>query len=173
MRQTVLTVHLNRITAELGRQDEPARPLANEPARMTPQESLTHLFQMNTDLVLPSSQGFASEPMLPPRGPPRLQAAKVYTVWADALCLNQADKQEKSLQVPRIGTVFRCLLVRPYWQRVWIVQELAVASPINLYCGRSRSRGEKSTPAASAATAATSPTSGAARQARTPVGLPC
>ena len=113
----------------------------------------------------------------------RLQAAKVHTVWADALCLNQADKQEKSLQVPRIGTifrkahevaiwlgdesgldeaaldhlrdgkvpkpdkddatavclsklpVFRCLLVRPYWQRVWIIQELTVASRINLYCG--------------------------------------
>jgi hypothetical protein len=37
----------------------------------------------------------------------RLRAAEVYTIWADALCINQTDTKEKSLQVPRIGTIFR------------------------------------------------------------------
>lgn len=112
----------------------------------------------------------------------RLGAAGIYTIWADALCINQRDKKEKSHQVPRIGAIFRkasevaiwlgdeldmdetsreylstgtipeidrdtCLstlpifnhlLGRPYWRRVWIIQELAVASRISLFCERYR-----------------------------------
>ncbi|KAM5350277.1 hypothetical protein ACJ41O_006782 [Fusarium nematophilum] len=112
----------------------------------------------------------------------RLQAEGVYTIWADALCIDQTNTSEKSLQVPRIGTIFRkasevaiwlgdepdldetsreylragtaskadqdtCLstlpvfkhlLGRPFWRRVWIIQELAVASRITLYCGNFR-----------------------------------
>jgi hypothetical protein len=109
----------------------------------------------------------------------RLRAERVTTVWADALCINQMDREERSLQVRRIGTIFKrafevavwfgnesnvdadavqllcagkppgldqdtCLstlpvfkdlLCRPYWKRVWIIQELAVASCISIYCG--------------------------------------
>ena len=112
----------------------------------------------------------------------RLRKDGVDTVWVDALCINQKDGKEKSLQVPRMDAIFRkasqvavwtgddvdidkpmarllstgsppklgkgtCLstvpffsnlLARPYWRRVWIVQELAVASKISVYCGRFR-----------------------------------
>ncbi|KAG7423411.1 Heterokaryon incompatibility protein 6, OR allele [Fusarium oxysporum f. sp. raphani] len=103
-----------------------------------------------------------------------------FFIWADALCINQTDNQEKGLQVPKMRTIFKkasevavwlgkehdidetsikclytetapgidrdtCLstfpiftrlLGRPYWRRVWIIQELAVAAHIRLYCGR-------------------------------------
>ena len=87
------------------------------------------------------------------------------TVWIDALCINQLDDDEKSIQVLRMATIFRqavqvaiwlgpydtsllrvvkkwsradkaaeideweirTLTMAPYWRRVWIQQEVAVA----------------------------------------------
>ncbi|KAK0727714.1 heterokaryon incompatibility, partial [Lasiosphaeria miniovina] len=49
----------------------------------------------------------------------RLRAAGSYVVWADALCINQMDKQEKSLQIPRIGAVFR----KAYGVAIWLGDE--------------------------------------------------
>lgn len=112
----------------------------------------------------------------------RLVAEDVEFVWADALCINQKDIFEKSLQIPRMAAIFNkasvvavwlgdeldidesaraelrngtspslgedfCLssqptfkqiLRRPYWRRVWVVQELAMASHIDVYCGSDR-----------------------------------
>lgn len=110
----------------------------------------------------------------------RLRSEGVKYVWADALCINQGDNEEKSSQVRRMATIFQKasevavwlgpdyplsedavqllgvgrpprlelqsrhlqlpvleeLLSRPYWRRVWIIQEIAVASHISVYCGR-------------------------------------
>lgn len=105
----------------------------------------------------------------------RLKAGGVTHIWADALCINQGDSEERTAQVGRMGTifrkasevavwlgpeqqvmeqalrvyeakdlneetrpdlsVFRDLLSQSYWKRVWIIQEIAVASHINVYCG--------------------------------------
>ena len=99
-------------------------------------------------------------------------------VWVDALCIDQTNDEEKSIQVSRMGTIFRkaaevvvwlgneepdnldilfqeqdlskiskdartsalrCfqdLLERSFWDRVWVIQEVAVASRISVWCGR-------------------------------------
>lgn len=115
-------------------------------------------------------------------------------VWIDAICINQHDDAEKSLQVRMMGRVFaeasvvlacvgphandseylvQCgfddlglwtqmtakeqrswlrgrvladrayrasdaLLLRPYWKRVWVAQEVAVAARKAILCGDSR-----------------------------------
>lgn len=100
-------------------------------------------------------------------------------MWIDALCINQADDQEKSIQVARMGNIFKTsdmtlswlgpeennsnnaisllrdaalgdleiareskqadwvfsLLRRPYFRRMWILQELGLAKNILLQCG--------------------------------------
>jgi hypothetical protein len=110
----------------------------------------------------------------------QLRAEKMKCVWVDFLCINQQDSEERSIQVGRIGTIYRRaeqvvvwlgdnqgikeddlaslsaegtktarhalsvstrqtliqLLSRPYWTRVWIIQELAAASSITIFCGR-------------------------------------
>jgi hypothetical protein len=112
----------------------------------------------------------------------RLRAEGVHYVWADVLCINQEDLEERSLQVTRMGAIyqksyqvaawlgaepsveldtrllgaatsymvldqypelttpamFNELLSRPYWGRVWIIQEVAMASEIVFYFGRYR-----------------------------------
>jgi Heterokaryon incompatibility protein (HET) len=113
----------------------------------------------------------------------RLREEGVTHIWADALCINQGDREERTAQVGRMGTIFRKatevavwlgqgnlervmeqalqnlevgisepwnfskenqdamnllvkeLLSQPYWKRVWIIQEVAVASRIFVYCG--------------------------------------
>jgi len=107
--------------------------------------------------------------------------AKGYSrLWVDAICINQEDKTEKSLQLLWMGSIYRrakevvawvgeedstsvtvmndvaslkqvmlfnphlnifdivsylSFLDRPYWRRVWIIQELALARQISIHCG--------------------------------------
>ena len=106
----------------------------------------------------------------------RLRKEGVTNIWADAVCINQGDNEERTAQVGRMSTIFRKasqvtvwlgreaeileqalqiyntrslydevrlslgpfvreLISKPYWKRVWIIQEIAVASHINVYCG--------------------------------------
>lgn len=105
-------------------------------------------------------------------------------LWVDALCIDQASKEEKNVQIPRMHEIynkakcvciwlgeerdnsdnamafvkrlldldafgrmqspeearqwvdFATLLRRPWFNRRWIVQELAVARAARLYCGK-------------------------------------
>lgn len=105
----------------------------------------------------------------------RMRAKEVIYVWADALCINQQNLEERSRQVERMEAIYReaanvavwlgpaddvhelikindpsydqqshpsntktirQLLSRPYWRRVWVIQEVAVASSVSIYCGR-------------------------------------
>lgn len=110
----------------------------------------------------------------------RLRKEKVEWLWADAICINQSDAEEKSLQVMRMNLIYRkatkvivwlgtedqdtdqavqlvehfsetdfpagidiqsllmltSLFGRPYWKRVWIIQEISVAINIEVYCGK-------------------------------------
>lgn len=109
--------------------------------------------------------------------------AKVYWIWADAICINQKDLEEKASQIQRLSTIFRAadkvvawlgvhdehtqsvfdfirnyretkqlgeistqtaiglgsalvaLSERPYWTRVWILQEFALANRLYVMCG--------------------------------------
>jgi hypothetical protein len=79
-------------------------------------------------------------------------------LWIDALCINQADVQERNHQVklmahiferaqtvlvwlgvtPSVNdftmtTEFEHLCSKPYWKRVWIVQEIGVATQIKVH----------------------------------------
>ena len=109
----------------------------------------------------------------------RLKEDRVEYAWVDALCIDQENMEERSIQVRRMGTIFRVALEvavwlgveqnadqpglrflsesdeatrrsplptfarqamvnmmdRPYWDRVWIIQEIAVASNITVFCG--------------------------------------
>jgi hypothetical protein len=110
----------------------------------------------------------------------QLRAKGINRVWVDALCINQADRQEHSLQVRNMKLIyskaeeviawigkgsknsafviesmrgfrrddasvlpkelpplrhFQDLCRRPYWERIWIVQEIAVASRVRILCG--------------------------------------
>lgn len=98
--------------------------------------------------------------------------------WYDALCINQEDVEERSLQVLRMTSIYRTafrvvawigsatagqanlrdyldrtttllqesdpgighfhdLLSRKYWRRMWIIQEISVATDIWVVCGSS------------------------------------
>ncbi|KAL2062480.1 hypothetical protein VTL71DRAFT_6746 [Oculimacula yallundae] len=102
-------------------------------------------------------------------------------IWADALCINQLDDEEKSFQVKQMGDVYRnathtiiflgeatestehilntCIngewftpteaysslswediLDRPWFQRVWVYQELVFSRDPWVQCGRTRLR---------------------------------
>lgn len=98
-----------------------------------------------------------------------------FTIWIDALCINQKDLEEKAAQVRRIGAVFSSarevllwlggsdevsrdafrvmrskesdpallesvflLLARPWFRRVWVIQEIAVARRVVVGCGGDR-----------------------------------
>lgn len=113
-----------------------------------------------------------------------LYRAGITRLWIDAVCINQADLEEKAGQVLRLSTIFqgakeviawvgthdqytsilfKCiedqstqgtmsgsqadvnmqlrtafteLAKRPYWSRVWVVQEFAVAKQIRIMCGK-------------------------------------
>ena len=109
----------------------------------------------------------------------RLKEDRVEYAWVDALCIDQENMEERSIQVRRMGTIFRVahevavwlgveqgadqpglrflsesdeatrrsplpafarqamdiMMHRPYWDRVWIIQEIAVASNITVFCG--------------------------------------
>ncbi|KAK4925712.1 hypothetical protein LTR49_007322 [Elasticomyces elasticus] len=117
-----------------------------------------------------------------------LRQRGVRLVWADAICINQADLYEKAAQIQLMGRIYaratRCvawlglsdvssssafamlnaaasleakstgssrvqpdsakdatlnsvnaILARPYWQRKWILQEIAKAKSVQLWCG--------------------------------------
>ncbi|KAK4902806.1 hypothetical protein LTR27_000745 [Elasticomyces elasticus] len=117
-----------------------------------------------------------------------LRQRGVRLVWADAICINQADLYEKAAQIQLMGRIYaratRCvawlgtsdvtsssalamlnaadsleakstgssrvqpdsakdatlnsvnaILARPYWQRKWILQEIAKARSVQLWCG--------------------------------------
>jgi hypothetical protein len=103
------------------------------------------------------------------------------TLWIDAVCINQEDKEEKSYQVPLMCEIYRradrvvgwvgeeenkdsaalevqkyinladddrlssreietwlalsSFIQRPWFSRVWIIQELAVAKSLTIHCG--------------------------------------
>ena len=118
---------------------------------------------------------------------------EIRTLWADAICINQSDPDEKSSQIPHMSDIYRnslCVLVwlgreskdsalamsfiselhstikdvapplanpiadlnpgerrawraflhlleRPWFRRVWVIQEVAVASKAVIHCGSS------------------------------------
>ncbi|KAK5697888.1 hypothetical protein LTR97_006847 [Elasticomyces elasticus] len=117
-----------------------------------------------------------------------LRKRGVRLVWADAICINQADLYEKAAQIQLMGRIYaratgcvawlgktdvssrsafamldaadsleanstgssrvqpdsvrdatfnsvRAILARPYWQRKWILQEVAKAKSVQLWCG--------------------------------------
>ncbi|KAK4102846.1 hypothetical protein N658DRAFT_557945 [Parathielavia hyrcaniae] len=84
-------------------------------------------------------------------------------IWVDAVCINRSDVPERNSQVQArihadspermaewlanacIGRSkaqakswqeFALLLLRPYWTRVWIYQEMVLASSATIYCGK-------------------------------------
>ncbi|KAF2831184.1 HET-domain-containing protein [Ophiobolus disseminans] len=81
----------------------------------------------------------------------------IRTLWIDALCINQRDRAEKSVQVSRMGEIYERaqqvvvwlgepgddeiwmgevsrLLDRPYFSRCWIQQEVVLANKITVVC---------------------------------------
>jgi hypothetical protein len=85
--------------------------------------------------------------------------------WIDAICINQADINERGSQVEMMGNIYRRASVvrawlgpaveangtekntnfewsledvrtRSYWSRVWIIQEILLAREAYFYCGR-------------------------------------
>jgi Heterokaryon incompatibility protein (HET) len=109
-----------------------------------------------------------------------LESALRHLMAVDAVCINQADKVEKSQQLLWMGSIYRrakevmawigeedpdscaaidvltsddkskslCLqprdkidsiinlVERPYWKRVWVIQEIAFARQTTIHCGR-------------------------------------
>lgn len=104
-----------------------------------------------------------------------------FTLWIDALCINQADPVEKAAQVAQMGRVYESaskvllwlgastpesrtafrlmepqddiaddslamagmdaffmLLARPWFRRVWVIQEVVIASDVVVACGDDR-----------------------------------
>jgi hypothetical protein len=85
-------------------------------------------------------------------------------LWIDALCINQEDIFERSRQVPLMrdiymvaedvlvwlgpaaesvdasdaAALFKDIAARPYWTRVWIIQEFVLASKVIIQCGHVR-----------------------------------
>jgi hypothetical protein len=85
-------------------------------------------------------------------------------LWIDALCINQEDFHERSRQVPLMrdiymvaedvlvwlgpaaesvdasdaAALFEDIAARPYWTRVWIIQEFVLASKVEIQCGHVR-----------------------------------
>ncbi|KAI8627407.1 heterokaryon incompatibility protein-domain-containing protein [Xylariaceae sp. FL1651] len=82
-------------------------------------------------------------------------------IWVDALCINQANDEERNNQVREMDRTYRdavCVSVwlglvpslfdwgdsmvelanRPYWSRVWVIQEYLLGRNIELYCGNDR-----------------------------------
>lgn len=97
-------------------------------------------------------------------------------LWVDALCVNQSDLDERTLQVAKIWNIFssavqvvvwagleeehsyraldsmrqetpirsdqdipfgacNSFFARPYWRRVWVIQEIAAAEKLRAQCG--------------------------------------
>ncbi|KAH7153404.1 heterokaryon incompatibility protein-domain-containing protein [Dactylonectria macrodidyma] len=88
----------------------------------------------------------------------RLRSPKqVRIIWMDAICINQRDKAEKGYQLPLMTRIYqqaqqacvwlgeltdgglhgeiRELMNRPWWERVWIMQEAIVSKSIVIMCG--------------------------------------
>ncbi|KAH7347994.1 heterokaryon incompatibility protein-domain-containing protein [Pyrenochaeta sp. MPI-SDFR-AT-0127] len=78
-------------------------------------------------------------------------------LWIDAVCINQNDNDEKVFQIPLMRRIYeqaeqvciwlgeasegsslgmRELFDRPWWTRVWIMQEAIVAKKLLLMCGK-------------------------------------
>lgn len=100
----------------------------------------------------------------------RMRSGNINYIRVDAVCINQDEMEERSIQIGRIAGIYRQaqevivwlgeagdieesaleekelatsrsaldisrLLSRDYWNRVWIIQELAAALSIHLLCG--------------------------------------
>ncbi|KAH7077887.1 hypothetical protein BKA63DRAFT_376351, partial [Paraphoma chrysanthemicola] len=73
------------------------------------------------------------------------------TFWIDALSINQADVKEQNHQTrlpfggdnpnfrnlwsPKKADAVLALCERPYWKRIWIVQEIMLAKKATIWCG--------------------------------------
>jgi Heterokaryon incompatibility protein (HET) len=87
-------------------------------------------------------------------------AHQTRTLWIDAICINQSDVHERNCQVSRMGDIYsqaarvvawigqanfegghaiwqtlRSFCSRSYWSRLWIVQEVLLASELYIQCG--------------------------------------
>jgi hypothetical protein len=83
------------------------------------------------------------------------------TLWVDAICINQEDIKEKNRQIPLMAFIYRRarrvlvwlghhqtppesqirswlshLIHEEYWKRAWIIQEIGMASSIQVLSGR-------------------------------------
>ncbi|KAK1469837.1 ankyrin and HET domain-containing protein [Colletotrichum melonis] len=89
-------------------------------------------------------------------------------LWADSLCINQGDMEEKSIQIQKMDRIYKAgmallnsyealqdettttqkimhdeegvtgltgLLLRPYWSRMWMFQEILLAKRVAVHCG--------------------------------------
>ncbi|KAK3947845.1 hypothetical protein QBC32DRAFT_401322 [Pseudoneurospora amorphoporcata] len=74
------------------------------------------------------------------------------TIWIDAICIKQGDNEEKGHQVQSMAKIYAkasrlsirrlddnigilILLQRPWFQRIWVLQEIAAARHILIKCG--------------------------------------
>ncbi|KAK4210285.1 heterokaryon incompatibility protein-domain-containing protein [Rhypophila decipiens] len=97
------------------------------------------------------------------RSDPRL-IPKWTHIWADSICINQEDEDEKNMQVSRMdrtyseanqvsvwlgGThsrpskwyghdVLKSLVPHRYWTRTWVIQEFLLGKDITIHCGTGR-----------------------------------
>ncbi|KAF2159539.1 hypothetical protein M409DRAFT_60751 [Zasmidium cellare ATCC 36951] len=59
--------------------------------------------------------------------------------WVDALCINQADDDEKTVQILQMSLIYSraksVAMRRPWFNRRWIIQEIALAKEATRYCG--------------------------------------
>ncbi|KAF2143538.1 uncharacterized protein K452DRAFT_224862, partial [Aplosporella prunicola CBS 121167] len=119
----------------------------------------------------------------------RFSNGKIRILWIDAVCINQADSEEKGHQVGMMDVIYKkaeevvvwlgresnktsmsleharffsglpmtkglpqhfpfrpepmlslihsytAILKRPWWRRIWVIQEFALASKVNIRCG--------------------------------------
>ncbi|KAE9378510.1 hypothetical protein N431DRAFT_554674 [Stipitochalara longipes BDJ] len=58
-------------------------------------------------------------------------------LWIDSICINQADIDEKNIHKAHAAVYESAirLLGRQYFQRVWVLQEVAVAANVLIVCG--------------------------------------
>lgn len=86
-------------------------------------------------------------------------------LWADAICINQNDQEEKNHQVRSMGWIYEraaCVIIwlgvfagwdpgsydyrrnnwgseivtsRPYWNRLWVIQEIALSRNLKVHAG--------------------------------------
>jgi hypothetical protein len=91
----------------------------------------------------------------------RRETGQVRVLWADALCINQKDTEERNQQVARMGFIYKrakmvhvwlgkssdrildsfgtsteldlqWLCTNDYWKRLWIIQEICLAKKVDV-----------------------------------------